>query len=152
MGRVESNWRRAEGERLGALMSRDAERYALLSFELGIEPEDEELYDQGAQQIQKLESDLKKLGEIADKKARPLKRGKRSVSNAVYGRFYNEGFGLSRSIFEDTGIKRRLLSEHFPRRCGNNGRNPVYRMEPEKVGSLFDSMINYARKRIQENQ
>jgi len=140
------DWRPIEKERIEAFTSRDAVKYAELCYELGIEPEDRELYNQGAQ----AEFDFGKLERIVDENVKPLKKRKRSVSNMVYRNFYSEGENVSRSIFESIDTKKRLLLSHFPKRFGADGRNSVYNISPEKVGSLFNHMRNYAKRRIKE--
>ena len=143
------DWRPIERERVLALMSHNSGEYARLCYELGIEPEDQELYNQGAQP----EFDLSGLEKVVDeelKELKPLKKRKRSVSNATYGRFYDEGLGLSENIFRDSEAKRGLLLSYFPMRFGSDGRLPVYDAKPGKVGSLFNSLMIEAKRRSEE--
>lgn len=139
------DWMVLERERVDALRGYDAKKYAELCSELGIKPEDKILYNQG-----EFEFEFGKLEKIVDSTNKPIKKRKRSVSNAVYRKFYAEGKKLSESIFESTNAKRELLLSHFPKRFGGNRRNPVYEMPSEKVGSLFNHVRNYAKRRVNE--
>ena len=135
------DWRPLERERVLALMSHNSEEYARLCYELGIEPEDPELYNQGAQP----EFDLGGLEEVVDEKqAGELKRRKRSVSNATYVKFYDEGRSLSTNPWRDTDAKIELLEEYFPNK-GYTGN-----MSPRQIGTKFNSMIDYAKRRSDE--
>ena len=145
MRETEYDWRHFEGERVRALMSQDAEKYARLCYELGIEPEDPDLYNQGALPEYNLSGLEKTVNEGAED-INPLRRGKRSVSNAVYGRFYEEGRGVSRNIFLETDTKIRLLREYFPMKGDTDN------MTPRQIGTKFQSMIKYAERRMRENQ
>ena len=140
MGYGEYDWRPLERERVQAFMRRDAQKYALLCYELGIEPEDKELYDQGALPEFNKDGGLERLTDEDTKELRPRKR---TVSNSVYSRFLDESSGLSENIFKDTGTKARLLLEYFPMRGDTED------MTPRQIGSKFNRMRSYAKRRIQ---
>jgi|TARA_Y100000031_G_C8131069_1_gene342941 hypothetical protein len=139
----EYDWRPLEGERVTALMSRDAEEYARLCYELGIEPEDTELYAQGAQPKYDL-SDLEKA--VDEEEFKKLKPRKRSISDATYREFHDVAIGLSTNFWRDTDAKKNLLNEYFPFR-GN-----TENMSPRQIGSKFANMLNYAKRRVRKNE
>ena len=137
------DWRPLERDRVMALMNHDAAEYARLCYELGIQPEDIELYDQGARP----EFDLSGLEEAVDEKQlKELKPRKRSVSDLTYRQFYDEASGLSTNPWGDTEAKMTLLIEYFP----NKG--DTENMTPRQIGSKFAGMLKYAKRRIKENQ
>ena len=123
-------------------MSQNAGEYARLCYELGIEPEDQGLYDQGAQ----LGFDLSELEKVVEKSndetIPPLKKRKRNVSDKTYMNFYDEGINLSTNLWRDTDTKIRLLEEYFPQKGDTSN------MSPRQIGSKFNSMMTYAGKRI----
>lgn len=140
------DWRPLERERVKALMSQDARKYARLCYELGVEAEDKELYTQGALPEYKCNG-LEKVVDEAYESIIPLEKGKRrkrSVSNSIYSKFYEEGSSLKTSPWEDTDEKMVLLEKYFPIK-GNTGN-----MSPRQIGSKFTGMLKYAKKRIAE--
>lgn len=135
------NWRPLERERVKALMSHDALEYARLCYELGIDPEDTELYEKGAQpgyDLGGLEEAVN--GDLGE----PLKKKKRSVSDGIYRKFCHEAGDLSINPFYDIDAKIRLLEEYFPNKGNTEG------MTPRQIGSKFASMLTYAKRRMTE--
>tara|TARA_Y100000031_G_scaffold150263_1_gene189354 strand:- start:707 stop:1126 length:420 start_codon:yes stop_codon:yes gene_type:complete len=134
------DWRSLETKRVRALMSNNAEEYARLCYELGMEPEDQELYNQGARP----EFDLSGLEkEVNERELKPLKPLKRTVSNATYKKFYDRGVKLSTNLWRNTDSKMGLLEEYFPGKGGTTG------MSPRQIGTKFANMLKYAKRRIQ---
>ena len=140
-GKSKSYIGKLEEERKKAFESRDARIYFLACEELGIEPEAQELYEQGQLEL-KLESDEEE--ELLHKK---LDR----KSCLKYMNFYTSGRPLNEKDFrKDVELKRRLLVSHFPGRFGKNGKQSLENLTELQIGSLFKKIMEYSDKRIHQ--
>jgi len=79
-----------------------------------------------------------------------LRRGKRTVPDSTYQNFLQEAGPLSSRISEQTGSKAALLAKYFPVRFGKKGRNEVDSMGSLGVGDLFNKMVNYSQRRLNQ--
>ncbi len=75
---------------------------------------------------------------------------RRTVPDIRYQKFYDEANELSSNIGRDSDKKTELLIKYFPGRFGDKGRNPVNSMDYLKVGNLFNKLVDYSQKRIQQ--
>jgi len=134
------DWRPLEKERVMALMDQNPEGYARLCYELGVEPEDMELYRMGA----KPEHYFSELERVVNEEIKELKPRKRSVSDVKYREFHEEADKLSTNLLSDTDTKMNLLETYFP--VKGYARN----MTPRQIGKKFENVLNYTKRRIAE--
>ena len=126
-----------EKKRKQAFESRNALTYFLICEELGIEPEAQDLYEQG-----QLEAELELTTKVSHNDV--IKK-----SDSRYMNFYSMGRYLDeRGFGKDVESKRKLLVDCFPGRFGRHGKQPLENMEEVKIGSLFEKMMKYANKRL----
>ena len=77
----------------------------------------------------------------------PRKKGrKRIVKPETYAQFYNKGLKLSQNKDKDAEEKKRLMISYFPRRFAKNGRSIISDFDKYKVGSLFNHIMESAKK------
>ncbi|MEK6913711.1 MAG: hypothetical protein AABW47_03515 [Nanoarchaeota archaeon] len=116
--------------------------YAHACDSLGLEPEFRDLYEQGlAERLhlerQNQEASLMEL--TSNNNAR--------LHTLNYSGFYKEGTVLKEKDFRaDVDEKKRLLMKYFPKRFGNDGKQPIADMEDAKVGYLFQKLIGECKK------
>lgn len=114
-------------ERIEALQRQDALNYCTLCEQLGIPPEDSELYNRGNLEIQlqqKEESDL--LNFIEEMQ--------------VIRPFLGEARRYPINIFKGTEEKRALLIKYFPK-FGPNGKQNIENYSQAKIGELFNKVV-----------
>jgi len=137
--RMRNNLKRLEELKKESLDSRDAVDYFKLCNELGEKPVVLDLYELG-----EAESNFGKLEKFIRTKR------KRTIPDVTYKKFYEESRDFSFDIGSSTDEKRRLLIKYFPGRFGDEGRTPVCDIDYLRVGSLFNKMVNYSLKRINQ--
>lgn len=125
-----------ETQRKRALFSQDALAYFESCDDLGMDPEDQALYDKG-----QLESELNSAA---------IKTNE-NVNGNRYSSFYKRGNQLNtRSFDADVSGKRKLLRECFPGRFGKNGKQSLSRLDDLQIGALFERIMKYSEKRIRQ--
>ena len=144
--KYQKNNEKLEDKRLDAFHSRNALKYMTLCNELGVKPEDKDLYDQGHTEwiIQKeKKSDLEE---------------KLKVTNEL--NFINESEYVNyQDWFVDTDIKKELMEKYFPERFGPEEvqdleievRKGIKKYGPGEIGKIFDSLVGFYKKRQEEN-
>jgi tRNA U34 5-carboxymethylaminomethyl modifying enzyme MnmG/GidA len=135
-----------EDKRLEAFHSRNALKYMTLCNELGVKPEDTDLYEQGHTEwiIQKeKKSDLEE---------------KLKVTNEL--NFINESEYINHQDWSvDTDIKKELMEQYFPERFGPGEvqdlemeiRKDIKKYRPGEIGKIFNSLVEFYKKRQEEN-
>jgi len=124
------NTSRWETIRNKAIANWDGRQYCEACDVLGLEPEFDDLYSLG----------------IAEKHS-IIFPAKEKISDK-YSNFYREGIVLNENDFRaDIDEKKRLLLKFFPRRFGDEGKQPIADMEEAKAGRLFNHMIDYSKKK-----
>ena len=135
-----------EEKRLYAFSGRNAVEYMTLCNKLGLEPEDSDLYNQGHAEwmIQKeKKSDLEE---------------KLKMTNEL--NFINESEYVNYQDWSvDTDIKKELMEKYFPERFGSGEvqdleieiRKDIKKYGPGEIGKIFDSLVGFYKKRLEEN-
>ncbi|MFH1365148.1 MAG: hypothetical protein ABIH28_01020 [archaeon] len=77
------------------------------------------------------------------------KKRKRTLSNISYKEFYKEASVLSRDISLQTEDKIRLLLKYYSR-FGDKGVFPIRNIDSLKIGSLFNNVLAYSKKRMNQ--
>jgi hypothetical protein len=135
---LEERMEKENSKRLNVFKSKDAEKYAVLCNEQGVEPEDLDLYERGVLEINLREQRKTELAALNEK--RPYEN---------FLRMYR-GLGLDRNLNRGYVSKIRVLVANFPKRFGENGIQPIYDYPPEKVGALCNEMVDYSKERLGE--
>ena len=135
-----------EEKRLDAFYGRNALKYMTLCNELGLEPEDTDLYNQGhAEWIIKKEkkSDLEE---------------KLKMTNEL--NFINESEYINNQDWSaDTDIKKELMEKYFPEKFGPEEvqdleievRKGIKKYGPGEIGKIFNSLVDFYKQRHEEN-
>jgi len=144
-------------ERREALASRDAVRYATLCSELGVEPELQDLYDQGLAEIEFCRRKIRELEKFASegvKKPSKSKKRKYKIPEFVYRQFYeitNEEGINPNDIFAHIEEKREILREIMGYEnlvVGKGKHIPIDDCSDERVGSAYRTIYATACKRL----
>lgn len=116
------------------IANQDAEAYARMVNFQGVEPEDSLLYERG-------------LADIEMKKVEDSFYLEQDKTHA-YESFKREAVGRMvqiRPLSRDTEKKAKLLTDHFPRQFGEDGKTPVDASRPTSVGRQFENVYEYAQ-------
>ena len=124
-------------ERIDALGSGNNRRYAELCNELGIEPEDSDLYESGMQEIRAGRERL--AGTTAN-----VPRYDLFVTDSGTRGIYPTRHG-------QTEAKIGLLREYFPERFGDRDVQPLNGQTPWGIDRTFRNIYVYAEKVVREN-
>lgn len=124
-------------KRKAALTGSDAISYFDLCEELGIEPEDRELYDSG--RAERL-SDLEEETNV----------GKQVSSGPDYPGFLREArsFGVKAGdLSADSRFKRSSLEKYFPGNFGEDARQNLENYSPAQIGVIYKRVLMTAKKK-----
>jgi len=131
MVNLEYSLERLDEQRRGALETRAAFAYYSLCEKLGIQPEDQLLYEQGY-----LESNRKRPEPIKPEPAKFNIKG-----------FLNESKCINiRDYFFDVSGKKKLLVKYFPRRFSAGCKQDLNKYKGGQIGKIFESIVNYYSK------
>lgn len=75
---------------------------------------------------------------------------KKQSKREKYQGFFEEARQLNVSDFSvSADRKAEILAKYFPGRFGDNGKQPLSRYDSTQIGSLFNTMFNYAKKTVE---
>ena len=127
-----------EEQRLDALSGRNIIKYATLCNELGLEPEDEPLYQEGLAEL------------IFQKNKKSDLEEKLKITNEL--NFINESYDVNHQDWSaDTDIKKELMGEYFPERFGPGEKQDIKPYKPGAVGKIFSELVKYYTNKYQKN-
>ncbi len=123
-----------EERRKEALVRRDSVQYFRLCEELGVLPELQDLFFEGAAQV----------GILKD----TFQTRKEESENIGYVNFIKEAerIGIMRRLGEDSRRKADLLAKFFPSQFGSDGRQPINQYDTIEVGRVYINVMQQARK------
>jgi hypothetical protein len=145
---------RLMGKRLEALSKLDAKPYAALCDATGMEPEDSELYKEGAE-ILNQEKEQKEMGELREKHREFERTLARTIPNSRYRRFLAEARErkiAASDLCSGTVQKRSLLFKFFPEDFAPGRPRDLRFRGAHAVGTIFSGVANYAKRRMREQR
>lgn len=76
------------------------------------------------------------------------KKGRKRVAyDGTYAEFYREGLQLDENIFRQYEEKLKLLTNYFPAQFGTNGIEILKEKTARDIGSRFNRLMDYSKKR-----
>lgn len=123
--------------RRDALSRGDAVVYASLCDELGVNPEREDLYEQGIMGLMAAVGQDGVFQEIAQRHPHDLFLGEVGRLNV-------------RDFSADAELKRRALERHYGARFGEQGSQPLGRYTDAQVGRIFRNVVGYAERVLRD--
>ena len=138
---------RAERELYEARSNSDPVRYATLCDKLGVEPQDQMLYEHGLAEIAYLAQRREE-----ERALEPQPRRQRRVGQATIDAFLRDAAQVGDNNFEWHEHYRAILVERFPNRFGPNGEQPInrYPHTPRgigQVGRIFKRLVDTYQER-----
>jgi len=127
-------------KRKDALTGSDAISYFDLCEELGIEPENQELYDSGR---------AEKISNLEEKTS----VGKQVSTGPDYSGFLREArsFGVrTGDLSADSRFKRTSLEKYFPGKFGEDARQNLKNYSPAQIGVIYKRVLTTAKKKASD--
>ena len=124
-----------EPKRIRALENYDPLEYARLCDELGVDPEDEDLYARGQLELAIEQEEIAELKNLAKKQK--------------YINFYKEVCDRNIPVSDWDAwpeTKSDLLAKYFPGRFGQCGSQNINKYTNKQVGKLFENLVKYSKK------
>ena len=140
--RLQERARKLDTLRSRYIAEQDSVKYASLCLENGIEPEDQNLYEEGLAWL--VHEEENKPPSTTDAKQQNTSSGSSDNDNAR--QFYNIAKNYNPRIGADTGMKERLMKQYF-KKFQHGGSQDLSEYKNTSIGAVFNKLVNsYAKK------